>query len=250
MVIAENLTKIFEDSARGEIVAVNDLSFRVRSGEIYGLLGPNGAGKTTALRMFATLLQPTSGRLSVCGFEGREQGPEFRRQIGFLTATSGLYHRLTPEETLRYFGRLHGCNREALEQRIDQVIEVLGIQDFRHTLCRKLSTGQKQRTSIARVLVHDPPVLILDEPTAGLDVLSNRLILRFLRESRDQGKAVLFSTHYLEEAETLCDRFGLLHHGRLLAEGTLEELRQLTGHERLTEIFLSLVEEDGTVVDG
>ena len=245
MVIAENLTKIFEDSARGEIVAVNDLSFRVRSGEIYGLLGPNGAGKTTALRMFATLLQPTSGRLSVCGFEGREQGPEFRRQIGFLTATSGLYHRLTPEETLRYFGRLHGCTGEALEQRIDQVIEVLGIQDFRHTLCRKLSTGQKQRTSIARVLVHDPPVLILDEPTAGLDVLSNRLILRFLRESRDRGKAVLFSTHYLEEAETLCDRFGLLHRGRLLAEGTLEELRQLSGHERLTDIFLSLVEEDG-----
>jgi sodium transport system ATP-binding protein len=245
MIIAEKLTKIFEDTGRGEVVAVEALSFQIRPGEIYGLLGPNGAGKTTTLRMLATLLQPTSGRISICGYDGRENGVEIRRRIGFLTATSGLYHRLTPEETLRYFGRLHGLGGEELERRIGEVIALLDMEDFRHSLCRKLSTGQRQRTAVARVLIHDPPVLILDEPTAGLDVLSNRLILRFLRESRDRGKAVLFSTHYLEEAQSLCDRFGLLHRGTLLAEGALEDLRRIASHEHLTDIFLSLVQEDG-----
>jgi sodium transport system ATP-binding protein len=245
MIIAENLTKIFEDTGRGEVVAVQGLSFQIRPGEIYGLLGPNGAGKTTTLRMLATLLQPTSGRVSICGYDGREDGVEVRRRIGFLTATSGLYHRLTPEETLRYFGRLHGLGGEELERRIEEVIALLDMADFRHSLCRKLSTGQRQRTAVARVLIHDPPVLILDEPTAGLDVLSNRLILRFLRESRDRGKAVLFSTHYLEEAQSLCDRFGLLHRGALLAEGTLEDLRRVAPHEHLTDIFLALVQEGG-----
>ncbi len=244
MILTDGLTKIFEDSARGEIVAVNKLSFQVSPGEIYGLLGPNGAGKTTTLRMLATLLSPTSGRLSICDFDGEEQSAEIRRRIGFLTASSGLYHRLSPEETLRYFGRLHSIDEDELTGRIEKIISLLDIEDFRRTPCRKLSTGQKQRTSIARVLIHDPPVLILDEPTSGLDVLSNRLILRFLQESRDQGKAVLFSTHYMEEAEMICDRFGMVHRGELLMEGTLENLREKTGKERLTDIFLSMVEED------
>lgn len=244
MILTQDLTKIFEDSARGEIVAVNKLSFQVNPGEIYGLLGPNGAGKTTTLRMLATLLSPTSGHLSICNFEGKEQSAEIRRRIGFLTASSGLYHRLTPEETLRYFGRLHSINEDELTERIERIIKLLGIEDFRQTPCRKLSTGQKQRTSIARVLIHNPPVLILDEPTSGLDVLSNRLILRFLQDGRDQGKAVLFSTHYMEEAELICDRFGMVHRGKLLTEGTLDDLREKTGKERLTDIFLSLVEEE------
>ncbi|MDP6353660.1 MAG: ATP-binding cassette domain-containing protein [Planctomycetota bacterium] len=244
MILTDGLTKIFEDSARGEIVAVNKLSFQVSPGEIYGLLGPNGAGKTTTLRMLATLLSPTYGRLSICDFDGEEQSAEIRRRIGFLTASSGLYHRLSPEETLRYFGRLHSIDEDELTERIEKIISLLDIEDFRRTPCRKLSTGQKQRTSIARVLIHDPPVLILDEPTSGLDVLSNRLILRFLQESRDQGKAVLFSTHYMEEAEMICDRFGMVHRGELLTEGTLEDLREKTGKERLTDIFLSMVEED------
>jgi sodium transport system ATP-binding protein len=244
MILTDGLTKIFEDSARGEIVAVNKLSFQVSPGEIYGLLGPNGAGKTTTLRMLATLLSPTSGRLSICDFDGEEQSAEIRRRIGFLTASSGLYHRLSPEETLRYFGRLHSIDEDELTGRIEKIISLLDIEDFRRTPWRKLSTGQKQRTSIARVLIHDPPVLILDEPTSGLDVLSNRLILRFLQESRDQGKAVLFSTHYMEEAEMICDRFGMVHRGELLMEGTLEDLREKTGKERLTDIFLSMVEED------
>jgi sodium transport system ATP-binding protein len=244
MILTQDLTKIFEDSARGEILAVNKLSFQVNPGEIYGLLGPNGAGKTTTLRMLATLLSPTSGHLSICGFEGEDQSAEIRRRIGFLTASSGLYHRLTPEETLRYFGRLHSIDEDELAERIEKIIKLLDIEDFRRTPCRKLSTGQKQRTSIARVLIHDPPVLILDEPTSGLDVLSNRLILRFLQDSRDQGKAVLFSTHYMEEAEMICDRFGMMHRGEFLTEGTLEDLREKTGKERLTDIFLSLVEED------
>ena len=244
MILTDGLTKIFEDSARGEIVAVNKLSFQVSPGEIYGLLGPNGAGKTTTLRMLATLLSPTSGRLSICDFDGEEQSAEIRRRIGFLTASSGLYHRLSPEETLRYFGRLHSIDEDELTGRIEKIISLIDIEDFRRTPCRKLSTGQKQRTSIARVLIHDPPVLILDEPTSGLDVLSNRLILRFLQESRDQGKAVLFSTHYMEEAEMICDRFGMVHRGELLMEGTLENLREKTGKERLTDIFLSMVEED------
>jgi sodium transport system ATP-binding protein len=249
MILTQDLTKIFEDSARGEIVAVNKLSFQVNPGEIYGLLGPNGAGKTTTLRMLATLLSPTSGHLSICDFEGADQSAEIRRRIGFLTASSGLYHRLTPEETLRYFGRLHSIDEDKLTERIEKIIKLLDIEDFRRTPCRKLSTGQKQRTSIARVLIHDPPVLILDEPTSGLDVLSNRLILRFLQDSRDQGKAVLFSTHYMEEAELICDRFGMVHRGKLLTEGTLDDLREKTGKERLTDIFLSLVEEEEEMVN-
>jgi sodium transport system ATP-binding protein len=243
VIAVENLVKVFEDPARGELRAVNGICFQVRPGEIYGLLGPNGAGKTTTLRMLATLLQPTSGRITLCGFDARTQGAEVRRHIGFLTATSGLYHRLTPEETLRYFGRLYGLDPQILHERVHHLIQMLAMEDFRNTYCRKLSTGQRQRTSIGRVLIHDPPVFILDEPTAGLDVLSNRLILRFLRESRSRGKAILFSTHYLEEAEALCDRFGLIHRGRLLAEGTLAELQKRTGHDRLTDIFLSLVDE-------
>lgn len=243
MITAERLVKVFDDPGRGPVRAVDGLSFNVQSSEIYGLLGPNGAGKTTTLRMLATLLQPTAGRITICGFDAQAQPVEARRRIGFLTATSGLYHRLTPEEILRYFGRLNGMPDEQLEDRIEQMVQLLGMQEFRHTHCRKLSTGQKQRTSIGRVIIHDPPVLILDEPTAGLDILSNRLILDFLKESRARGKAILFSTHYLEEAESLCDRFGLIHRGRLLAEGRLDQLQALTGRERLTDIFLSLVDE-------
>jgi len=221
--------------------AVDAVSFRVEAGEIYGLLGPNGAGKTTTLRIVSGLMHPTSGRAVVNGVDATLDAARVRGAIGFLTASTGLYQRLTPRELLEYFAELHSMSRALIPRRVDQLIGWLGMDDFAHLRCGSLSTGQKQRTNIARALIADPLVLVMDEPTLGLDVLTNRLILDFIRHEREQGKAVLLSTHHLDEAEALCDRIGLLHEGRLIAEGDLAALRQQAGCERLTDVFLRLV---------
>ena len=227
----------------GEVVAVRDLSFRVEAGQIFGLLGPNGAGKTTALRVLSTLIVPTAGTARVAGYDVVTDPLDVRRSLGYLTGDTGLYARLTPAELLRFFGELHDMPRLALEARIDHLVASLDIAEFRDRHCGKLSTGQQQRVSIARALVHDPPVLVLDEPTSGLDILSAQYILELLRGERDRGKAILFSTHVMAEAELLCDRIGLLHRGALLAVGTLDELLAPTGARSLTEAFLRAVAE-------
>lgn len=241
MIQVENLVKVFPTATGYDKQAVAGVSFSVGRGEIYGLLGPNGAGKTTTLRILSGLMKPTSGRAIIDGAEVTEDGNQAKGSIGFLTANTGLYQRLSPRELLPYFGELHGLDRPVIQQRVKLLIEWLGIEPFADIRCGALSTGQKQRTNIARALIADPPVLILDEPTLGLDVLSNRIILDFIRRERDHGKAILLSTHYLDEAEALCDRIGLLHQGRLIAEGDMPALRTLTGRERLTDVFLSLV---------
>src|SRR5580693_2674811 len=208
-VVVDSLVKRF-----GAKTAVADLSFSVAAGEIYGLLGPNGAGKTTTLRVLAGILTPTTGRALVAGIDVAADPLEVRRRLGFLTNTTGLYARLTGRELLDYFARR----------------------------CEALSTGERQRLSIARAMLHDPAVMVLDEPTAGLDVLASRFLRAFVRAERDRGKAVVFSTHYLAEAELLCDRIGLLHEGRLLAEGTPAALRAAAGGATsLEEAFLRLV---------
>jgi sodium transport system ATP-binding protein len=249
MILAEQLVKTFPTPDGGQVAAVDGLSFLVRPGEIYGLLGPNGAGKTTTLRILSGLMRPTSGRAVLAGYDVAASPLEAKRAIGFLTASTGLYQRLSPRELLTYFAELHGQRGEPMQRRISGLIEWLGMSSFADLRCGALSTGQRQRTSIARTLVADPPVLVLDEPTLGLDVMTNRIILDFVRRQREAGKTILLSTHYLDEAETLCDRIGLLYRGRLVAEGDLPALRQLTGRERLTDIFLKLVDDQGGVED-
>ncbi|HNO76425.1 MAG TPA: ATP-binding cassette domain-containing protein [Phycisphaerae bacterium] len=223
--------------------AVDGVSFEIEAGTIYGLLGPNGAGKTTTLRMLGGLIAPTSGEAIIDGHNVGENPFAVKHSIGFLTANTGLYQRLSPREILQYFARLYGLAPERIKNRVDHLIDWLDMHSFADLRCGALSTGQKQRTSIARALVGDPIVLIMDEPTLGLDVLSNRIILDFIRREHDHGKTIILSTHYLDEAETICDRIGLMHGGKLMAEGTMQELQALSGEEKLSAIFLKLFGE-------
>ena len=241
MIDAENLGKHFRGPHRGVVRAVDGVSFRCQPGQVYGLLGANGAGKTTTLRMLATLLKPSSGSARVAGHDIRHDSPAVRSSIGFLSAATALYGRLTALEMTEYFGRLHGLEGETLRRRVHAVFARLEI-DFGDRRCDTLSTGMRQKVSIARTLVHDPPVMIFDEPTLGLDVMTARAIVKFIRECRAQGKTVLFSTHVMSEAEKLCDTIAIIHHGRLLAEGTLAELRIRYQQRDLEEIFVSAVE--------
>jgi len=239
---ARGLSKVYLDRKRGSVQALRALDLECRPGEVYGLLGPNGAGKTTTLRILATILSPTAGSARVAGVDVVAEPLEARRRLGFLSASTGLYPRLTGRETLRYFGRLHGIQGEELEQRIEELVESFDMSGFADGRCGALSTGQKQRVSIARAVLHDPPVLILDEPTTGLDILAAGAMIDFIESRRAAGTCVLFSTHILSEAERLCDRIGVIHGGRLLAAGTYDELAARTGREWLEDIFRVLVD--------
>ena len=246
MIEACDLVKIFYDSRRGEVRAANGISFECYAGEIFGLLGPNGAGKTTTLRMLSTVLRPTSGTARIAGFDVVQKPLEVRRRIGFLSGSTGLYGRLTARETLEYFGRLHGMAESALQERVDHLLELFDIKDFAHTRCEKLSTGMKQKVSIARSIVHDPPVVIFDEPTLGLDILIASTMLKFIEDCRAAGKCIIFSTHIMSEVEKLCDRVGVIHGGALRALGSLDELREETGEQYLEDVFLRLIEDPET----
>ncbi len=241
MIEAQGLTKVFRDKKRGEIHAVNGVSFRCQPGQIYGLLGANGAGKTTTLRMLATILQPTAGTAQVAGHDIVQAPDRVRQHVGFLSTATALYGRLSAREMVEYFGRLHGLNGNELSRRIDDLFARLDMNSFRDGRCDKLSTGQKQKVSIARTLVHDPPVMIFDEPTLGLDVMTARIIVQFIRECRERGKTVIFSSHVMSEVEKLCDHIGIIHDGKLLAEGTLAELKQRHGENDLEDVFVKLV---------
>ena len=241
MIEVRDLVKQFQDPKRGTVVAVNGLSFRAGGGEIFGLLGSNGAGKTTALRVLATILKPTSGTASVAGFDVVASPEMVRRNVGFLSGDMGYYRRLTPREVLEIFGELNGVARSELKGRIAELIEAFEMTSYADSRLDTFSTGMRQRLAIARVLVHNPPLLILDEPTSGLDVPTGQVIEKFIREAKASGKCVILSTHIMEEAEYLCDRIGVMHDGRLQAIGTMNELRQQTGKQRLREVFLDLI---------
>jgi sodium transport system ATP-binding protein len=241
MIEARELTKIFRDKKRGEIRAADGISFRAEPGRIYGLLGANGAGKTTTLRLLATLLRPTSGSATVAGFDVERDPEKVRAQVGFLAASTALYGRLTAREMIQYFGQLNGMPPAALRTRIQQLADELDMHEFLDRRCEKFSTGMKQKTSIARTLVHDPAVMIFDEPTLGLDVMTARAIVRFVRDCRDRGKTVVYSTHIMSEVEKLCDVVGIIHDGRLLAEGTPGELRTRYGQQDLEEVFVKVI---------
>jgi sodium transport system ATP-binding protein len=241
-----NLCKTFDDPKRGTVHAVRDLNLECNEGEIFGLLGPNGAGKTTTLRMLSTILAPTSGEAELAGIRVSDDPLEVRRRLGFLSGSTGLYPRLTAREILEYFGRLHGLDEARLQARVEELLDTFTIRPFADGRCESLSTGQRQRVSIARAVLHDPPVLILDEPTTGLDILAASDMIQFIQSRKEAGTCVLFSTHILSEAERLCDRIGVIDEGRLLAVGSLEELRTQTGKEWLEDVFRALVEKAGT----
>jgi sodium transport system ATP-binding protein len=238
MISIAGLTKRY-----GPLTAVDGLTLEVAPGEAFALLGPNGAGKTTALRCLATLLRPSAGSATVCGHDVVTDPLIVRAKLAFLSSSMGLYERLTPREIVAYFGGLHGLGGPSLAGRTDELVELFGIGPFEHRLCGRLSTGQRQRVALARALVHDPPVLILDEPTLGLDVLSGRTIHEFIQRERARGKSILFSTHQMEEVDLLADRVGVLRAGRLVAEGTPAELLVATGASTLVHAFLALVDE-------
>jgi sodium transport system ATP-binding protein len=243
MIEAQRLVKRFRDKKGGAVCAVDQMSFRCCPGQVYGLLGANGAGKTTTLRILATILKPSQGTAIVAGFDVTKEPEKVRSCVGFLSAATALYGRLSALEMVQYFGRLHGLDESTLAQRIDATFQRLEMNDFRNRRCDRLSTGMKQKVSIARTLVHDPSVMIFDEPTLGLDVMAARTIIGFIRECRDLGKTVIFSTHVMSEVEKLCDRVGIVHGGKLLAEGTVAELRQRHGKQDLEDIFVEVVEE-------
>jgi sodium transport system ATP-binding protein len=243
MIHVRGLTKSYSDLKHGEFLALDGISFDAEPGMIYGLLGPNGAGKTTALRMLSTMLRPTSGSATINGYDVVTQPSLVRRQIGFVSANTAIYDRMTAWEMVEYFGRLHDIEAELLRERMEDIFERLQMNEIRDILGSKMSTGMKQKVSIARAIVHDPPVLVFDEATAGLDVLVARALLQTIAELRDHGKCIVFSTHIMREVERLCDRIAILYRGQFLAEGTLAELQQQYDENDLEELFFRLISQ-------
>ena len=241
MIHVQHLTKIYEDLQRGRFVAVDRVSFTVRPGEILGLLGPNGAGKTTVLRILSTVLQPTDGIAVVAGHHVTLDPANVRRNIGFVSNNTAIYDRMTAWELVQYFGRLHGMPRDVLRERLETLFSQLRMNEFRDVPGAKMSTGMKQKVSIARAMVHDPPVLIFDEATLGLDVLVARNLLTVIRSLRDAGKCLIFSTHIMSEVERLCDRIAIMHRGRILDSGSLEDLRERHREHDFEELFFGLL---------
>ena len=241
MIIVDNLTKSFRDLRRGQVMAVDHISFEARAGEVFGLLGPNGAGKTTAMRMLCTVLHPTGGTAIIAGHDVCKDPGQVRRCIGFLSANTAIYDRMSAWELVEYFGRLYGLEGDRLKSRMEHVFDTLKMNDFREVLGAKMSTGMRQKVSIARAIVHDPPVLIFDEPTAGLDVLVARSVMQNIQQLREMRKCILFSTHIMREVERLCDRVAIMSRGRIQACGTIAELRHRCDQQDLEELFFQLV---------
>lgn len=241
MILTHDLTKTFPSSS-GDVCAVDRLSFQVSNGETFGLLGANGAGKTTTLRMILGLLEPTSGYTQVDGFRTTECPDEVKRRVGLVSTSAGLYQWLSPREVLRFFAELYGLSDEATDANLNRLIELFELKSFLDRRCANLSTGQKQRVNLARSLVHDPPVVLLDEPTRGLDVVGCRTVFDYVRVLRESGKSVILCTHRVDEAERVCDRFGLMHRGRFALEGTLLELEAATNRKTLTDVFLYVLD--------
>jgi len=238
----EGLCKRFLDYQRGWISAISDVSFACHPGAIFGLLGPNGAGKTTTLRILSTVLKPTGGRAIVAGHDVLTDPQAVRANIGYMSASTGIYDRMTAWELVEFFGQLYGMPADRLRARMEDIFGWLKMNDFRDVLGSKMSTGMKQKVSIARTIVHDPPVLIFDEPTSGLDVLVARAVLQNILELRDRGKTIVFSTHSMLEAAKLCAQVAIIHKGRVQAQGAPRELLREFDQPDLEELFFFLVE--------
>jgi sodium transport system ATP-binding protein len=239
-----DLTKSFRDKKRGKIVAVDRVSLEIPPGEIFGLLGLNGAGKTTTLRLLAGILKPDSGEIFISDINLHSQLEKAKAKIGFLTGTTGLYGRLTASEMIRYFGMLYGMAEAKASTRTGQLIDMLAMTEYSDTRCDKLSTGTRQKVSIARTMVHDPAVLILDEPTAGLDVVASRSVIDFINIERQRSKTIIISTHVMHEAEKICDRIGVIHKGKIIAMGTPNELKHQSNCQDMDGAFVKLIEKN------
>ena len=250
MITADHLIKTFtrneKRNKKREINAVDNISLQVDAGEIVGILGPNGAGKTTLLRMMSKLMKPTSGTVSIrIGQTEISDAVEVKRHIGYLSNNTKLYGRLSARELLQMLGVLYGLSESDTAKRIVKISEILSMDSFLDNRIEKLSTGQTQRASIARCLVHDPKVYIFDEPTLGLDIISSASIIDFMKRERERGKTVLYSTHYMEEAEHLSDGSVLTHEGRIIREGTPGDLKAQMGKESLRDVFAELINMEG-----
>ncbi|MBA2117943.1 ABC transporter ATP-binding protein [Bremerella alba] len=246
MIHVRDLVKSYDDFQLGKFTAVDHVSFFAMPGEIFGLLGPNGAGKTTALRILSTVLEPTSGTVKIAGYDVTTEPALVRHKIGFMSANTAVYDRMTAWEMVEYFGKLYGMPDHELHDRMEELFHRLGMREIRDVLGAKMSTGMKQKVSIARALVHDPPVLIFDEPTLGLDVFVARALVQLISELRDQGKCIIFSSHIMREVEKLCDKVAIMNRGKILAEGTIDQLRVQYDQPDLEELFFHLIgEPDG-----
>jgi sodium transport system ATP-binding protein len=248
MIKTSGLTKVFSakgrsDKKRGEIRAVDQVTIECKPGKIFGLLGLNGAGKTTLMRLLATILKPTSGTALVRGYDILKEPEKVKKEIGFLSCDTGLYPRLTAEETVAYFARLNGMEEDEIKKKTEEIFEKLEMNEFKDRRVDKLSSGMKQKVSIARTIIHNPDVLILDEPTLGLDVITSRHIIDFIKRSKEENKCVMFSTHVMHEAEKLCDEIAIIHRGEILEVGNLEELQDKTHLKELDDIFVRIVGE-------
>jgi sodium transport system ATP-binding protein len=243
MIVAEHLRKTFPGKGKDKqpVVAVDDVSFEARDGEITGLLGPNGAGKTTTLRMLYTLMRPETGRVLVDGRDVASDAVAARRALGVLPDARGVYKRLTARENIAYFGELHGMSQGEIAERTRVLAEALQMEDFLDRQTEGFSQGQRTKTAIARALVHDPRNVILDEPTNGLDVMTTRGLRAFLKQLRAEGRCVIFSSHIMQEVAALCDRIVVVAHGRVVAQGTPEELRVHAGEDNLEDAFVKLI---------
>ncbi|HRY84684.1 MAG TPA: ATP-binding cassette domain-containing protein, partial [Candidatus Cloacimonadota bacterium] len=244
MIEVRDLVKEFPKKDGSVYRAVNEVNFQANDGEIVCLLGVNGAGKTTTMRILSTVFQPNAGTALIQGYDIVRQAQQVRENLGFLSGDTGLYNRLRPREFISYFGKLYGMTQKTIDRRMEEMATLLDMKDFMDKKIEFLSSGMKQKVSIVRSIIHDPPVMIFDEPTSGLDILTARNIVAFIRQCREQGKCVLFSTHIMREAERLADRIVMIHQGRILANGTLDQLRAETDCTDLDDIFVHYVNAD------
>ena len=252
MIEVENVSKIFELSKQYQkenntkektALAVNEISFTCQKGRIYSLLGPNGAGKTTTLRMIAGILSPTSGNICVNGYNIEDEPEKAKKHIGFLTGSTGLYERLTPNEIIDYFGALYGVGSDEIKTRKQELYDLLDMHDFQQKRIGQLSTGMKQKVSICRTMIHDPDVVIFDEPTSGLDVITAENIIALIKNCKAQDKTVIFSSHIMSEVDLLCDDLGIIYKGKMIFNDTMESFRNDMKAENLTADFIRIINE-------
>ena len=244
MLSLNNVTKVFKKYDKN-FVAVDDLTFSIKEGEIFGLIGTNGAGKTTTMRMIATTLKPTYGDIKVCGYDSVKDDSMVRRCLGVLYGgDTGLYDRLTARENIEYFGRLNGLTDDAIKKQMDYLVQAFGLQDYLDRRCGSFSRGMKQKTSFARAIIHNPQVMLFDEPTSGLDILASEDVLSFIKQCKKMGKTILLSSHNMQEVQELCDRALIIDKGQTLCTGTLNQIMEQTKTSSINEAFIKLVKRE------
>jgi sodium transport system ATP-binding protein len=253
MIKVENLTKEFNlnkqqqkelNTTDNKAIAVENISFECKPGRVFSLLGPNGAGKTTTLRMLSTIYQPTSGSIEIGGIDAIKEPQKAKSKIGFLTGSTGLYARLTPNEIIAYFGKLYNVPKNELEERKEKLYNLLEMNDFQNKRIGKLSTGMKQKVSICRTMIHDPEIIVFDEPTSGLDVITAENIIKLISDCKAQGKTVIFSSHIMSEVDLLCDDLAIIHKGKLLYNNTMENFRNEMQAPTLTAEFIRIIKDN------